>query len=554
MLPLTHSLVLTSTLCMLALTACQSSNTAPNVAQRGLIELEVSEKSLVEIQARSSGDKYWLSYEKLPTGWYISTDIQDSPHFSFQAGPVSRDTVVFLDLHQTIDDPEEESITRIQLAVSAVEEPPVASGEEFAVIKGRLVTHAELPESDLSNLLLNDRDEPEDNSPSARLTVELVSPPKYAETFELGTRGGWQYRTWSDASASRDSFRYRVSDGQHISEPVTVTLNLQNSGDNSAPVAVDACHVVQQPSLGYNGNLAVQVTDSDDSVLNYRVTQQPTQGSLELELSTGAFRYIPSTTERGYKDSFSYEVSDLRGGTDTGNFTLVVGERRVMALGDSITLGVESTSDTSGDRPSEANSTGYRKALKDQLLAQGYSFDYVGPLRAGYSAGLSDAEHAGYSGWRAGELASGRPSQPEQGNITNWLNDHPVDIVLLHAGTNDHSADASALTPLLNELQDWSLSHNPSMQFFVASIIDQRRDQTDRNYLAPFNAGVEALVPSYQPNAIYVDQFSALNWRTDITDYTIGITGLHPNSDGYLKMANVWADALLAARALNKCP
>ena len=546
---------ISSVLCCLALGACQSDGKSLSPSSPAdSISISVDEKSTVELQALIEADRYWLSYTGVPGGWNIPTEEQTSPRFKFETGPVESNTLVTLELHQLSTASDLEAITPIELRVKAVEEPPIASGEEFSVTKGLLTTHADLAEADHANLLLNDRDEPEDTAPSTRLKTTLISAPQFSESFELGRHGGWSYLVAEVSTATQDSFSYTVSDGVFDSEPVTVLLNLLDAEANSAPIVSDTCHAVPQPGNAYEGNLSVQVNDSDDAVLNYRIIREPDSGSVELDLTSGTFRYRPSTTEQGYLDSFEYEVNDLRGGSDQGTFTMMIGERRVMPLGDSITRGVESTSASTGDLPNEPNSIGYRKALKELLQASGYQINFVGPLRAGYAAGLEDAEHAGFSGWKAGDLATGRNSQPSAGDVQSWLQEHPADIVLVHAGTNDHTADASVVAPLLNEIQDWSTDHHANLQLFVASIVDQRRDNSDRAYLEPFNAGIEALVPSYQPSATFVDQFHALDWQTDITDYQIGITGLHPTRAGYEKMAAKWAEALISANALNKCP
>lgn len=499
-------------------------------------------------------DRYWLSYAGVPAGWSIPIEEQSSPDFEFETGPVESSTLITLNLHQLSTATELEAITSVELRVKAVEEQPIASGEEFSITKGLLTTHADLAEADHANLLLNDRDEPEDTTPSARLEITLASAPRFSESFELGRYGGWSYLVAEEPATTQDSFSYIVSDGTFNSEPVTVLLNLLDAEANSAPIVSDACHAVPQPGNAYEGNLSVQVSDSDDAVLNYRITREPDFGSVALDLTSGSFRYLPNTTEQGSLDSFEYEVNDLRGGSDQGTFSMVIGEHRVMPLGDSITRGVESTSTSTGDLPTEPDAVGYRKALKELLQASGYQINFVGPLRAGYDTGLEDAEHAGFSGWKAGELATGRESQPSAGDVQDWLQEYPADIVLVHAGTNDHTADASVLSPLLDEIQDWSTNNHANLQLFVASIVDQRRDNTNRAYLEPFNAGIETLVPSYQPNAAFVDQFHALDWQTDITDYQTGITGLHPTRAGYEKMAAKWAEALISAEALNKCP
>lgn len=379
--------------------------------------MSVDEKSAIELEAPIEADRYWLSFADVPKGWNIPTEEQSSPHFEFETGPVESNTLIALELHQLSTASALEAITPIELRVKAVEEPPITSGEQFSVTKGLLTTHADLAEADHANLLLNDRDEPEDTAPSARLKITLASAPRFSESFELGTYGGWSYLVAEESAATQDSFSYTVNDGTFDSEPVTVLLNLLDAEANSAPIVSDACHAVPQPGDAYDGNLSVQVSDSDDTVLNYRITREPDLGSVELDLTSGAFRYLPNTTEQGYLDSFEYEVNDLRGGSDQATFSMVIGKRRMMPLGDSITRGVELTSSSTGDLHTHPNSIGYRKALKELLQASDYQINSVDPLRAGYYAGLEDAEHAGFSGWKAGDLTTGREPQLSAGDV-----------------------------------------------------------------------------------------------------------------------------------------
>lgn len=540
----------------LFLSGCHSSDSQQQVLPTygDAISLSADEKTSVSFDAPFSADSYWLTHDELPDGWNISTAQQSSAHFVLELGPSDRDTVIALELHQKHASTNEEQKTQIRLKVTAVDEKPIALGESFSLVKGQTITHPDLPEADTGNLLLNDRDEPEHTAPSEALTTSLFTPPQHAEHFELGKRGGWSYSAAASSEASTDSFSYVVHDASQDSKVVTVHIALAQQDDNSAPVVSDACHLILQPEHSYDGSLSLQVSDSDDSVHQYKVTENPQHGSLQLDLNTGDFRYAPNTTERGYLDSFSYTVSDLRGGSATGHFSMVVGARRIMPLGDSITRGVESTSGETGDLPPQDSSIGYRKRLKDLLQEAGYAVDFVGPLRAGFNAGLEDAEHAGFSGWKAGELAIGRTTDTSAGKVKDWLSAHPADLMLIHAGTNDYTANSAVLSPLLDEIQTWSTENNAPLHMLISNLIPQRKDKTDRGYLPAFNTGVEALVPSYSPSAVFVDQYSALDWQTDITGYEIGITGLHPNSQGYEKMADRWFESLEHSQLLHKCP
>ncbi|ANY07514.1 hypothetical protein AFB00_15805 [Pseudonocardia sp. HH130630-07] len=99
------------------------------------------------------------------------------------------------------------------------------------------------------------------------------------------------------------------------------------------------------------------------------------------------------------------------------------GVLRVLPLGASSTVGVGSL-----------GTAGYRLPLWERLTARGVRLDYVGSRNSGPDA-LPDGDHEGRSGWSAARMAS---------FVGGWVLAADPDVVLLHAGTNDLLAGASA--------------------------------------------------------------------------------------------------------------
>lgn len=525
----------------------------------------VNEKSTATIDASQSTPgsnsivSYRISHGNLPTGWTIPTGSMSSSRISFVTGPVDSHTVIPLTV--TVSDSlGKTNAVQVNLSVSPVEEAPQATGEQYTLTRGQSLSAADLRFSGTiltsqptNNLLLNDRDEPEHKQPSSNLRVVLLSSPAHASSFYLNALGGWGYTAIATGSATTDSFSYRVSDGSLSSNEVEVRLNLTVASLNTAPTADSQCLALSSPGNSFTGQLSALVKDSEDSSFNYTLSSTASEGSVNIDLSSGSYTYTPNSGSRGYADHFVYKVDDKRGGTATGVVNLVYGAARIMPLGDSITFGVERYTGATGDLPVVNNAVGYRKYLRNRLTSAGYMVDFVGPRNAGWDAGLSDTEHAGFPGWKAGDLAYGRGSDPAAGNIDSWLNAHPVDAVLIHGGTNDHTSNAGVLAPLLNKIQQWQVNHHP-VELFIASIVDQRRDGIhNRSHLDAFNTAVEAMVPNYS-NATFVNQYTALNWQTDLSSYSLDSVGLHPNTNGYQKMANRWYDAMSQSGLLNKCP
>lgn len=524
-----------------------------------------NEKSTATIDASQSTagshaiSSYRISHGSLPAGWSIPTSSTSSARISFNTGPVDYDTVIPLTVTVT-DSLGKTNAVQVSLAVSAVEEKPQATGEQHTLTQGQSLSASDLGFSGttltsqpVNNLLLNDRDEPEHNKPSSKLRAVLVRSPAHASSFYLNALGGWGYTATASGSTTTDSFSYRVSDGSLSSNEVEVRFNLTVASQNTAPTAGSQCLALRAPGNSFTGQLSAMVKDNEDSSFNYTLSGSASEGSVNIDLSSGTYTYTPNSGSRGYADHFVYKVDDKRGGTATGVVNLVYGAARIMPVGDSITFGVERYTGATGDLPVVNNAVGYRKFLRDRLTSAGYMVDFVGPRRAGWDAGLSDAEHAGFPGWKAGDLAYGRGSDPAAGNIDSWLNTHPVDAVLLHGGTNDHTSNAGVLAPLLNKIQQWQANHHP-VELFISSIVDQRRDGIhNRSHLDAFNAAVKSMVPNYS-NATFVDQYTALNWQTDLSSYSLDSVGLHPNTSGYQKMANRWYDAMTQSGLLNKCP
>lgn len=314
---------------------------------------------------------------------------------------------------------------------------------------------------------------------------------------------------------------------------------------NTPPQTTALCIATPSTKTGYDGSVAAQISDEEDSIFNFSVIDRPKHGSLDLNLATGDFNYLPNDQAQGYKDRFSYTVDDLKGGTATGTVELIYGAARIMPLGNSITYGVTGYTSATKDQPSEPNAVGYRKFLYDRLAADGYRVDFVGSKQAGENAGLQDPDHQGLPGWTSWAISDALPE---------WLEENPADIVLAHIGTNDHKASTDGVNAVLNGIDNWA-SNNHSVKTLLATIVDQRPDTFFEDTVEDFNSNLTQLVnDSWSDKVDLVDQYSALDNTTDLTPLLQDSVGLHPNIGGYKKMAAVWFDALKSSGNLHKCP
>jgi lysophospholipase L1-like esterase len=193
-----------------------------------------------------------------------------------------------------------------------------------------------------------------------------------------------------------------------------------------------------------------------------------------------------------------------------------------MPLGDSITRGIGST-----------DLSGYRKELLGLLTGQsGYEVDFVGSLQDGPNT--FDNQHEGHGGATAFEIAAGTPG---------WLSAATaVDIVLLHAGTNDLQnplADPDSVANDVDRILNAIDGFSTNTWVVLAQIIDTCPSNTKTH---PFNNSLLALFNARKSTdkIVLVNQESALVCSNDFAD------DLHPNDTGYAKMADVWLGGLQA--------
>jgi len=115
---------------------------------------------------------------------------------------------------------------------------------------------------------------------------------------------------------------------------------------------------------------------------------------------------------------------------------------RIMPLGDSLTYD-NTYADDEKPRPA-GKRTGYRSHLWYMLKDANYTADFVGSQRAGQNIKPPfDPDNEGHPGWTSFEIAE---------KVYNSLIVQQPDIILLHAGTNDHTTTPSGVESILNQI------------------------------------------------------------------------------------------------------
>lgn len=319
------------------------------------------------------------------------------------------------------------------------------------------------------------------------------------------------------------------------------------------PIAKNSCLEYPLQTGNASGTLAGKANSPAGRSLIFSKLTEPRDGTVQMD-ANGVFTYTRKSTSpsRGDVDSFDYRVTDSTGLTAQATAQVIYGSRRIMPLGDSITEGVESNKPTL--LPLEGQRVGYRQALYTRLVAEGYPVDFVGSLKQGAAAGLVDQDHEGHGAFTQSEVAAG---------VTDWLNQNPADVVLLHIGTNDVPGQADPTSTLLGNINSWASNPvNPPVQLLLAQIISRRTVEGTRDQAVDaFNDDLAQIYQNSWADTAAHPRFDVrledMNARLDSTDDMSGTdvdtSGLHPTRSGYEKMASAWFDYLVENQAIHKC-
>ena len=205
----------------------------------------------------------------------------------------------------------------VTLTVSAVNDLPIAVSDAFSINEDIVLS---ILATDANNILNNDSDADSDT-----LTVSLVSGTSNG-TLSLNSDGAFNYTPNLNFN-STDSFIYQISDGNGGTAQASVTLTV--NAVNDLPVALDDSYSFAEDftwvrAVTDGDQLLSNDTDADSDVLtvNTMPISGVSNGTLTLN-SDGSFTYIPDA-DFFSQDSFTYEISDGKGGTAQASVTLIV--------------------------------------------------------------------------------------------------------------------------------------------------------------------------------------------------------------------------------------
>ena len=213
---------------------------------------------------------------------------------------------------------------------------------------------------------------------------------------------------------------------------------------------------------------------------------------------------------------------------------------KIMPVGDSITYGYRSS-----------QTTAYRRVLYQELTAAGWPIDFVGSLQDGDVSDF-DRDHEGHPGFTTDMVRDNIYSWLEQQDGTD--NRLPVNIVILHIGTNDINNYLLApevrtkFAQILDRIDLYEQDYGADIPVIVARIIN-RSDVLSNSARSlstrEFNQLLGELVGERRAagdhvSVVDLENGAGINYHTDTTQpYTAGdmYDNLHPNDNGDRKMA-----------------
>jgi VCBS repeat-containing protein len=151
------------------------------------------------------------------------------------------------------------------------------------------------------------------------LSIESV-PFLKNQTFTLTDIQSNSIRYTHDGSETEsDDFKFNVTDGTYLSESQTFTMNV--IPENDQPTAIDLVKETNEDTILINH---LESSDPEDHLCTYRITMQPSHGTIQLDGDGYTFTYHPDTNYNGH-DVFQYLAEDIAGSiSEPGTVTINV--------------------------------------------------------------------------------------------------------------------------------------------------------------------------------------------------------------------------------------
>jgi VCBS repeat-containing protein len=200
------------------------------------------------------------------------------------------------------------NVATVTIAVTAVDDAPVASNDSYSTNEDTTLTIA------APGVLSNDSDAEGD-----AMTAVLVTNTANG-TLALNANGSFTYTPNANYNGS-DSFTYKVVANGLQSSAATVTITVNPVNDPPVAVADTATTDEDVPATG---NVLTNDTDPDSATpaLTAIKVSDPAHGSVILN-STGQFTYTPAADFNG-TDSFTYKANDGVADSNVATVTITI--------------------------------------------------------------------------------------------------------------------------------------------------------------------------------------------------------------------------------------
>ncbi len=371
-----------------------------------------------------------------------------------------------------------------------------------------------------------------------------------ASPLSLPVGGGNVTLTWTSNGATSASIDQGVgsvalSGGTTVTvgQTKTFTLTLSNgSGSTSYAVRVNVegglptgtftASPLSLPVGGGNVTLTWASSGATSATIDQGVGSVALSGNTTVAVSQTKTFTLTLSNGSG---SMSYAVQL--------NVALATTTGKIMLLGDSI-----SELDWQG---------GYRSQLYHLLQVGGYSFDFVGrsttnhdATNLGFTFPTAYWDHEGYSNATI-EVSS---TYTWKNNLRTALTAGRPDVVCVMLGTNDVFSTIRNATQVRNAMSaflDSIWAFNPSTKVVLSTMPRVFGYPTALPIIQSANALWPAMVAAKQSGGrsiTLVDNYAALALSSDFVD------GVHPSVGGYVKMANAWFPAVVAALSSSPLP
>lgn len=161
------------------------------------------------------------------------------------------------------------------------------------------------------------------------LTASVFTQPAHGSA--VANADGTITYTPTSGWAGTDTFTYQVSDGNGGTATATVTVNV----DNDPPVATDD-HTSTAGNTPVTFDPRANDSDANGDSLSVTAVTQPASNQGTVTFTSTSVTFTPDPAFRGLA-TFSYTVSDGKGGTDTAVAEVTVANRAPVAVADTAT-------------------------------------------------------------------------------------------------------------------------------------------------------------------------------------------------------------------------